>query len=179
LSWIEARECGEQQHNEVKGTNEECIMAKSVNKVFLLGHVRKDPEIRSTPGGMITASLSLATSERYKDRAGEWQEHTEWHNLVAYARGAEILRDYAKKGSKLHVEGRLVTRSWDDKDTGKKVYRTEIVVGDITLLGSNENGSSGNGNGRKSQSSGRSQNHGTDRVDEYDGLGITADDVPF
>jgi len=150
-------------------------MAKSVNKVILLGHVGKDPEIRSTPGGTVTANLSLATSERYKDRSGEWQDRTEWHNLVAYARGAEILRDYVKKGSKLYVEGKLTTRSWDDKDSGKKVYRTEVVVGDITLLGSNENGSSGNGNGR----SNRSQNQATDHVNDYDGLGITDTDVPF
>jgi len=150
-------------------------MAKSVNKVILLGHVGKDPEIRSTPAETMTANLSLATSERYKDRSGEWQDRTEWHNLVACSRGAEILRDYVKKGSKLYVEGKLTTRSWDDKDTGKKVYRTEIVVGDITLLGSNENGSSGNGNGRSS----RSQKQATDHVDDYDGLGITDADVPF
>jgi single-strand DNA-binding protein len=154
-------------------------MAKSVNKVILLGHVGKDPEIRSTPGGAMTANLSLATSERYQDRSGEWQDRTEWHNLVAYSRGAEIVRDYVKKGSKLYVEGKLTTRSWDDKDSGKKVYRTEIVVGDITLLGSNENGSSGNGNGRKSQSSSRSLNHGADHANDYDGLGITDAEVPF
>jgi single-strand DNA-binding protein len=154
-------------------------MAKSVNKVILLGHVGKDPEIRSTPGGTTTANLSLATSERYKDRSGEWQKRTEWHNLVTYSRGAEILRDYVKKGSKLYVEGKLTTRSWDDKDSGKKLYKTEVVVLDITLLDSNENGSSGSGNGRKSQSSSRSQNHGTDHADDYGGLGITDADVPF
>ena len=80
-----------------------------------------------------------------------------------------------KKGSKLYVEGKLTTRSWDDKDSGKKVYRTEVVVGDITALGSIENGSSGNGNGRCS----RSQNQATDHVDDYDGLGIADADVPF
>ena len=109
-------------------------MAKTVNKVILLGNVGKDPEIRSTTGGTLVANLSLATSERYKDKGGEWQERTEWHNLVGYARGAEILRDYVKKGSKLYVEGRITTRSWDDKETGKKAYRTEIVVNEISLL---------------------------------------------
>ena len=98
-------------------------MAKTVNKVILLGNVGKDPEIKSTAGGTLVANLSLATSDRYKDKGGEWQERTEWHNLVGYARGAEILRDYVKKGSKLYVEGRITTRSWDDKETGKKVYR--------------------------------------------------------
>jgi single stranded DNA-binding protein len=95
-------------------------MGKTVNKVILLGNVGKDPEIKSTNGGTLVANLSLATAERFKDKEGEWQERAEWHNLVAYARGAEILRDYVKKGSKLYVEGRLTTRSWDDKDSGKK-----------------------------------------------------------
>ena len=128
-------------------------MAKTVNKVILLGNVGKDPEIRSTTGGTLVANLSLATSERYKDKGGEWQERTEWHNLVGYARGAEILRDYVKKGSKLYVEGRITTRSWDDKETGKKAYRTEIVVNEISLLSPAEgsNGRPGT-NGRDSQS---------------------------
>ena len=82
-------------------------MGKSVNKVILLGHVGKDPEIRTTNGGTLVANLSLATTDRYKDSQGEWQDRTEWHNLAAYARGAEILRDYVKKGSKLYIEGKL------------------------------------------------------------------------
>ena len=82
-------------------------MGKSVNKTILLGNVGKDPEIRSTNGGALVANFSLATTERYKDKQGEVQEQTEWHNLVAYARGAEIIRDYVKKGSKLYVEGKI------------------------------------------------------------------------
>src|SRR5260370_22147203 len=113
-------------------------MGKSVNKVILVGHGGKDPEIRTTNGGTLVANLSLATTDRYKDSQGEWQDRTEWHNLAAYARGAEILRDYVKKGSKLYIEGKLTTRSWDDKDSGKKMYRTEIVVNDISLLSGNE-----------------------------------------
>ena len=152
-------------------------MAKSVNKVILLGNVGKDPEIRSTTGGTLVASLSLATSERYKDKGGEWQERTEWHNLVSYARGAEILRDYVKKGAKLFVEGRITTRSWDDKETGKKAYRTEIVVSEISLL-SPADGS----NGRPASSGCDSQN-GTNRTSEpendFGGVGITDDDIPF
>ena len=115
-------------------------MAKSVNKVILLGHMGKDAEVKSLPSGVAVANFSLATTERYKDKSGEWQDKTEWHNLVAYKRAAEIIRDYTAKGAKLFVEGRLTTRSWDDKDTGKKVYRTEIVVGDITLLSDSKNG---------------------------------------
>ena len=94
-------------------------MAKSVNKVFLLGNVGKDPEIRSTGGGTMVANLTLATSDR-QDPQGNWQDRTEWHNLVAFKRTAEIIRDYVKKGSKLYVEGKIQTRSWDDKETGAK-----------------------------------------------------------
>jgi single-strand DNA-binding protein len=151
-------------------------MAKTVNKVILLGNVGKDPEIKSTAGGTLVANLSLATSDRYKDKSGEWQERTEWHNLVSYARGAEILRDYVKKGSKLYVEGRITTRSWDDKETGKKVYRTEIVVSEISLLSPAE-GSSGHAmsnTGSSTRSSSRN-----DAAEDYGELGILESDVPF
>jgi single-strand DNA-binding protein len=120
-------------------------MGKSVNKVILLGLVGKDPEVKVLANGTVIANLSLATSERYKDKAGEWAEKTEWHNLVAFARTAEVIRDYVKKGNKLYVEGKLQTSSWDDKETSKKVYRTEVSVFDVTLLtskGESENGSS-------------------------------------
>jgi single-strand DNA-binding protein len=87
-------------------------MAKGVNKALLLGHVGKDPEIRSTAGGTIVASFSLATSDRQKDGQGNWADKTEWHNLVAFNRTAEIVRDYVKKGTQLFVEGKIQTRSW-------------------------------------------------------------------
>jgi len=151
-------------------------MAKSVNKVILLGNVGKDPEIKSTTGGTLVASLSLATSERYKDKGGEWQDRTEWHNVVAYSRGAEILRDYVKNGSKLYVEGRLTTRPWEDKDSRKKVYRTEIVVADISLLSAAEGG-----NGRTPINAGN-RNHGSryiDAAEDFGEVGITDSDIPF
>ena len=152
-------------------------MAKSVNKVILLGNVGKDPEIRSTTGGTLVANLSLATSERYKDKGGEWQERTEWHNLVSYARGAEILRDYVRKGSKLYVEGRITTRSWDDKEAGKKAYRNEIIVSEISLL------SPADGSNGRPASSGRDSQNRTNRAsepeDDFGGVGITDDDIPF
>jgi single-strand DNA-binding protein len=119
-------------------------MAKSVNKVILLGNVGKDPEIRSTPSGTMVANFTLATSDRYQDAQGNWQDRTEWHNLVAFKRTAEIIRDYVKKGSRLYVEGKLQTSSWDDKQTGQKRSRTEIIVNDISLLsGRDEGGSRG------------------------------------
>src|SRR6201992_923625 len=88
-------------------------MAKGVNKVFLLGNVGKDPEIRTTAGGMTVASCSLATADRAKDAQGNWADKTEWHNLVCFQRTAEVVRDYVKKGSQIFVEGKIQTRSWD------------------------------------------------------------------
>lgn len=152
-----------------------------------MGHVGKDPEIRTTNGGTLVANLSLATTDRYKDSQGEWQERTEWHNLAAYARGAEILRDYVKKGSKLYIEGKLTTRSWDDKGSSKKMYRTEILVNDISLLsGSDGTKSASNGNGadadQKARNKGRQTSSGRNKESEpeydYDGLGITEGDLP-
>src|SRR3954447_14867730 len=131
-------------------------MAKSVNKVILLGNVGKDPEIRSTGGGTMVASFGLATSERYKDQQGNFQDRTEWHNIVAYARLAEIVRDYVKKGHKLFIEGRITTRSWEDKEhAGKKIYRTEIIANDLSLLsGRDDSSGSAGGYSRGSSSSG-------------------------
>ena len=109
-------------------------MARSVNKVTLIGNVGKDPEIRSSASGVAVANFTLATSDRFQDAQGNWQDRTEWHTLVAFKRTAEIVRDYVKKGSKLYIEGKLQTRSWDDKETGVKKYRTEIIVNDLVLL---------------------------------------------
>src|SRR5947209_2020886 len=121
-------------------------MAKGVNKVFLLGNVGKDPEIRATQGGMTIASFTLATADRQKDQQGNWADKTEWHNLVAFSRTAEIVRDYVKKGTQIFVEGKIQTRSWDDKESGQKRYRTEILVNELSLLGggpSRQGGESG------------------------------------
>ena len=115
-------------------------MARSVNKVTLLGNVGKDPEIRSTPGGTMVANLALATSDRQKDAQGNWQDHTEWHNLKAFNRTAEIVRDYVKKGSKLYIEGKITTNSWEDKETKVKKYSTEILVNELVLLSGREEG---------------------------------------
>jgi single-strand DNA-binding protein len=109
-------------------------MAQGVNKVTLLGFIGKNPEIRSTSGGTIVANISLATTERYMDRDGKYVDRTEWHNVVAFARTAEVVRDYVKKGTLLYLEGKLETKSWDDKETGHKNYRTQIVISRINLL---------------------------------------------
>jgi single-strand DNA-binding protein len=118
-------------------------MAKSVNKVILLGNVGQDPEVKYTPSGVPVARLSLATYERFKDKNDQWQDRTEWHSIVAWQRLAEIVGEYVRKGTKLYIEGKLQTTSWQDQQSGEKKYRTEIVARDIILLGSRENGEKG------------------------------------
>lgn len=115
-------------------------MSKTVNKVTLLGSVGKDPELRATTGGTMVATFSLATNDRRKDAQGNWQDQTEWHTLKAFGRTAEIIRDYVQKGSKLYIEGGLSTASWDDKKTGEKKYRTEIIVNELVLLSGKQEG---------------------------------------
>lgn len=130
-------------------------MGKTVNKSILLGHVGKDPEIHVLQSDNMVANFTLATNNVYRDRMGESHETTEWHNLVAFGRTAEVVRDYVQKGSRIYVEGKIQTRSWDDRETGQKKYRTEIVILDLTLLSFNNGNGSGtgysaeNGNGAK------------------------------
>ncbi len=161
-------------------------MAKGVNKVFLLGNVGKDPEIRSTAGGMTVASFSLATADRQKDPQGNWTDKTEWHNLVCFQRTAEIVRDYVKKGSQIFVEGKIQTRSWDDKASGEKKYKTEILVNDLSLLGGKAagdgSGSGAGGYSRSNAASSSSTNYDQRTpasVPDYGENGITDDDIPF
>lgn len=106
----------------------------SINKVILVGNLGKDPELRYTPAGQAVATFSLATSERYKDRNGEMQEKTEWHNIVAWRQLAEICGKYLHKGRQVYIEGRIQTRSYDDRD-GNKKYITEIVADQMQMLG--------------------------------------------
>jgi single-strand DNA-binding protein len=155
-------------------------MAKGVNKVLLLGNVGKDPEIRSTTGGTIIASFSLATADRQKDQQGNWQDKTEWHNLVAFSRTAEIVRDYVKKGTQLYVEGKIQTRSWDDKESGQKKYKTEILVNELTLLGGAPGARSEGSTGGYSKSNTASFDQRTPASQpDYADTGITDDDIPF
>jgi len=155
-------------------------MAKGVNKVFLLGNVGKDPEIRATGGGTAVASFGLATAERTKDQQGNWVDKTEWHNIVAYGRTAEIVRDYVKKGKELFIEGRIQSRSWEDKTSGEKKYRTEIIVNEMTLLG----GTGGSGGGTSERTSGgysqrAAASPASAPANEYADQGITDEDIPF
>ncbi|MFZ1086801.1 MAG: single-stranded DNA-binding protein [Terracidiphilus sp.] len=163
-------------------------MARSVNKVILLGNVGKDPEIRSTPSGTMVANLTLATSDRQKDAQGNWQDHTEWHNLKAFNRTAEIVRDYVKKGSKLYIEGKLTTNSWEDKETKQKRYRNEILVNELVLLSGREEGSSGGAGGYSRPASASMPASSYDQrppataggTDDYaQQTEISDDDIPF
>ena len=118
-------------------------MAKSVNKVILVGNVGQDPEVKYTPSGVPVARLSVATNERFKDKNDQWQDRTEWHSIMAWQRLAEIVGEYVRKGTKLYIEGKLQTTSWQDRQSGEKKYRTEIVARDVILLSSRENGEKG------------------------------------
>jgi single-strand DNA-binding protein len=112
---------------------------RGLNKAMLLGYVGKDPELRYTSSGTAVASFSLATNESWKDKEGERQERTEWHNCTAWGKLAEIVGEYVKKGSKLYVEGKIQTESYE-KD-GVKKYTTKIVVAQLLMLDSKESGS--------------------------------------
>jgi len=154
-------------------------MAKSVNKVILIGNLGKDPEVKYTPSGVPVAKFSLATNERFKDKSGEWQDRTEWHNIVAWQRTAEIVGEYVKKGSKIYVEGRLQTSSWEDKQSGEKKYRTEVVVNDLVLLSGRGDGES-EGRSRSAVAAGGGMDQRPPHAEEASQeTGITDEDIPF
>jgi single-strand DNA-binding protein len=106
-----------------------------VNKVILVGNLGRDPEVRSTPSGQPNAKFTLATNRRWRDKNGQRQEQTEWHNIVVWGKQAEIAGQYLTKGKQIYLEGRIQTSSWEDKQTGEKKYRTEIVCDNFQMLG--------------------------------------------
>jgi single-strand DNA-binding protein len=137
-----------------------------VNKVILIGNLGRDPEVRTTPSGQPVANFTLATNRRWTDREGNKQEQTEWHRIVCWGRQAEVAGQYLTKGKQIYVEGRLQTRSWDDRNTGEKKYTTEIVCDNFQMLG-------GRGGGAREG--------GYDEPGEMGGAGggIEDDDIPF
>ena len=114
----------------------------SLNKVMLIGNLGKDPEVRYTTSGTAVASFSIATSERFKNKSGEWEERTEWHNVVLWGRQAEVSGEYLSKGKTVYIEGRLQTRKWQDKE-GRDRYTTEVVGEKMQMLGSRGEGGGG------------------------------------
>jgi single-strand DNA-binding protein len=147
----------------------------SVNKVILVGNLGRDAELKFTPSGFPISSFSIATTDRRKDKDGSWQEKTEWHRIKLLGKQAESLQDYLKKGKQIYVEGRLETRTWDDKD-GQKKYMTEILADRIQLLGS------GGGGGGRGGSSTREEDPYGDEPSAGSGGGsseLNDDDIPF
>ena len=116
-------------------------MARSgINKVILLGNLGADPELRTTAGGDAVATISIATSDSWKDKnTGEEQQKTEWHRVVFFRRMAEVVGQYLKKGSSVYIEGQLQTNSYEDKNTGEKKYSNQIDARDMQMLGSRNN----------------------------------------
>lgn len=119
-----------------------------LNKAFLYGNLTRDPELKALPSGSNVVSFGMATNRTYKDKNGQKQEATEFHNIVAFGRTAEVIAQYMKKGRPLFIEGRIQTRSWDDKETGKKNYRTEIVVDNFQFGADGGKGSPSTGSGQ-------------------------------
>jgi single-strand DNA-binding protein len=151
----------------------------SVNKVILVGNLGRDAELRYTPGGAAVATLNMATTEVWNDKAGARQEKTEWHRIVLWGKTAESLNEYLTKGKQIYVEGRLQTRQWDDKD-GNKRYTTEIRGDRVVLLGGGggggqRGGGMSRGGGDESMGGGHASPQGADIPDQP----LTDDDIPF
>lgn len=140
------------------------MAGKSLNKVMLIGNLGADPEIRYSANGLAVASFSIATNESVKDSDGNMKERTEWHNIIAFGKLAEICGDYLKKGQKIYIEGSIRTRSYDDKN-GIKRYVTEIYANDLVML------SSGKGIESSKTESSKTDNDKTEPESE--------DDLPF
>lgn len=139
-----------------------------INKVILIGNLGRDPEIRTTTGGSSVGRLSVATTERVKDKSGEWTDHTEWHRVVVFGKTAENCGRFLSKGRTIYVEGRLRTEKWKDKD-GQDRYTTEVIAGNVRFIG-------GGGNGESTKSGGGHKPSGG-RQDSDSGSGW--EDIPF
>ena len=156
----------------------------SVNKVILVGNLGNDPELRYTPGGQAVCDLRIATTDSFTGRDGEKKENTEWHTVVVWSKQAENCSKYLSKGRQVYVEGRLRTRTWDDKETGKKQYKTEIVAQVVQFLGG-PGGERGAAGGRGAPARGGEKSAPSDRGDESppDDMGAppagSDDEIPF
>lgn len=160
-------------------------MARGVNKVILIGNSGADPELRYTPGGTAVSNFSIATNESWTDSSGERQERTEWHRIVVWGRLAEICNQYLRKGSKVYIEGKLQTRSWEGQD-GLKRYTTEVVARDMQMLdargemGSMDGGYGGTPQGDGSQGRSQPTDSASDDTSAPEPPSYAADDdLPF
>lgn len=153
----------------------------SVNKVILVGNLGKDPELRYTPSGAAVVNFTVATSERFKDRNGEQQERTEWHNIVAWRNLAEICGKYLHKGKQVYIEGKIQTRSYDDRD-GNRRYITEIVADQMQMLGraGDDAGYQRGGDFNQSRPAQQSSQTGGQQAESYEEPPFNPDDdIPF
>lgn len=157
----------------------------SVNKVILVGNCGKDPEIRYMPNGEAVANFSIATTDNWKDKNGQRQERTEWHNIVIYRKLAEIAGEYLKKGRSVYIEGRLQTRKWQTKE-GQDRYTTEIIADVMQLLGgrdggsnAGESGSSSRNESQRSSGSQQSQSQQSGDGNNRQNFDDFEDDIPF
>lgn len=144
----------------------------SVNKVILIGNLGAKPELKYLPSGQAVCELRLATNEKWKDKDGQAQEKVEWHRCVAWAKTAENCAQYLDKGRQVYIEGRLQTRSWDDKTTGEKKYMTEIVCTNVQFLGGGKAGDTRPAQPRTSE------NDGSMPTMPFDSP-PSGDDIPF
>ncbi len=145
----------------------------SLNKAMIIGRLGQDPDVRYTQSNTAVANMSIATSERYKDKQGEWKERTEWHRVVAWGRTAEICQEYLQKGSQVYIEGPIQTRKWEDKE-GQTRYTTEIKALTMTMLDSK--GDSGGGDVPKKPDSSQPVSSSVDLNEDFDDID---DDLPF
>ncbi len=159
------------------------MASRGVNKVILIGHLGADPETRAMPSGMTVANIRMATTDSFKDKSGEWQERTEWHNVALFGRMGEVAGEYLRKGSQVYVEGRLRTRKWQDKQ-GNDRYTTEIVANDMQMIGGR---SGGGGTGPREGGAAEPREAREPRESREQGEPVTSsterdafdDDIPF
>jgi single-strand DNA-binding protein len=150
----------------------------SVNKVILLGRLGKDPEMRMSSSQTPICSFSMATSERRKDASGNWNEQTEWHNIVAFGKTAELINQYMKKGRQLYLEGRIQTRKWQDKE-GKDRYTTEIIAQNVQFIGSKGEGAPSGMSVEREESSYGSRASSTQNLPTADAINMSVSEVAF
>ena len=151
----------------------------SVNKVIIVGNLGRDPEVRYMPSGDAVANIAVATSSKYKNKAGEMVEETEWHRISFFGRQAEIVGEYLKKGRSVYIEGRLKTRKYTDKD-GVEKYATDIVASEMQMLGSREGGSDeGGGDSRRQAPAAAPRPAATPKAPGASGFDDMDDDIPF
>ena len=152
----------------------------TVNKVILVGNLGRDPEVRGLPSGESVANLAIATSNKYKNRAGEMVEETEWHNAVLFGRLAEIAGKYLKKGSSIYAEGRIKTEKYTDKN-GVEKYQTKVIISELKMLGGRSAGESEpHGTGSATRQQNAPQAHAQHQVQQGNGSGFGGvDEIPF